>query len=90
VHACSISIQDDNLLSSCYVDTGSETVCAAETDTTWSIRWPRTTNGSTAVQKCPGGPNAIGKDNTFAKLFLHTTFFHYNTYYYYYSALHMP
>ena len=63
-------------MSTCYLHTvGSrlEAFCVAETDAIWNTWWPNTTNGTVAVQKCPGGPNSIGKDETFAK---HTTSFY--------------
>ena len=35
--------------------------CLMERDMTWNITWPTTNISQVAIQKCPGGSEAIGK-----------------------------
>ena len=34
--------------------------CESEIDPMWLINWPATESGGVAVQKCPGGREAVG------------------------------
>jgi len=35
--------------------------CVQQVDIVWGILWPATDAGETAVQKCPGGVESLGK-----------------------------